>query len=36
MKRGILSIVFSAGAERVMPEVGDSVDRMRPVDVVTC
>lgn len=34
MKRGMLSIVFSEGAERVMPEVGGSVDSIAPVDVV--
>ena len=36
MKRGMLRIVFSEGAEHVMPEMGDSVDRIAPVDVVTC
>ena len=34
MKRGMLSIVFSEGAERVMLEIGESVDRIAPADVV--
>ncbi len=34
MKRGMLSIVFSEGAERVMLEIGESVDSIAPVDVV--
>ena len=30
----MLSIVFSEGAERVMPEMGESVDCIAPVDVM--
>lgn len=33
MKRGMLSIVFSEGAEGVILEVGDSVDSIAPVVV---
>ena len=32
MKRGMLSIVFSEGAERVMLEMGELVDSIAPVD----
>ena len=35
MKRGMLSMVFNDGAERVMLEEGESVDSIAPVDVVT-
>lgn len=34
MKRGMLSIVFSDGAERVMLEEGESVDSIAPLDVI--
>ena len=34
MKRGTLSIVFSEGAERVMPEMGELVDCIAPVDIM--
>ena len=34
MKRGMLSIVFSEGAERVILEEGELVDSIAPVDVV--
>ena len=34
MKRGMLSMVFSEGAERVMPEMGELVDSIAPVDVM--
>ena len=33
MKRGMLSIVFSEGAERVMLEVTELVDIIAPVDI---
>ena len=34
MKRGMLSMVFSEGAERVMPEMGESEDAIAPMDVM--
>ena len=34
MKRGMLSIVFSEGAERVMPEVKGLVDSKAPMDII--
>ena len=34
MKRGMLSMVFNDGAERVILEEGELVDSIAPVDIV--